>query len=268
MKHQTDNSHGIRSILFRPVVAVVTVILFMVFVFMTAGRTADASTDVAGLLRIVGISVASLETIPAESQDVPEDPEAMREREAALADLQEPGGERLQGPNLMRGEGASNPLFAAVDNVNSNPPAALIDVINNTSVPAFTGFAAWGAAYDAANNKVYFNNGGILHEYFPSTGTVNVLGQMTYNGSNVNFVGLAFHNGVLYGVRNIATEGLYTINTTTRDATLLFAYAMSFDLGGLDADPVTGIIYATNDATAAPTGRGARRWASSISSGG
>jgi hypothetical protein len=61
---------------------------------------------------------------------------------------------------------------------------------------------------------------------------------------------------VLYGVKNITNEAVYSIDTTTRVATVVIDYVDGdFDLGGFAADPNTGEFYATNDDTT-PNGSG------------
>ena len=107
-------------------------------------------------------------------------------------------------------------------------------------------------AYDAASNKLYWNNGNTLFSSaLGATLTPTNLGTFTYNGVGVNFVSLAFFNGSLYGTRNIATEGVYQIDPTTLVATLLYAYPTGFDMGGLDVDATTGLIYGLSDGASA-----------------
>lgn len=150
--------------------------------------------------------------------------------------------------------GAGHPLFVGVDDV--TVPAYRVDVITNDFMQAFLGFQVWGSAYDAANDKVYFNNGSTLYEW-PVGGSVNTLGTITDPaGATQTMVGLAFYNGTLYGIKNIANEAVYTIDTTTRVATVFIDYVdADFDLGGLAADPNSGELYATNDDTT-PNGSG------------
>src|SRR5690606_28561157 len=57
----------------------------------------------------------------------------------------------------------------------------------------------------------------------------------------------AWHNGVLYGTKNIATEAIWQIDTSTRVATILITYPTTHDMGGLAVDPNTGFFYATDD---------------------
>jgi hypothetical protein len=135
-------------------------------------------------------------------------------------------------------------------------PAYQIDVTTSATQQAFVGFQVWGAAYDQANNKVYFNNGSTLYEW-PVGGAVATLGTIVDPaGATQSMVGLAFYNGTLYGIRNIANEAVYTIDTATRIASVYIDFVdTDFDLGGLAADPNTGTLYATNDDTT-PNGSG------------
>lgn len=106
----------------------------------------------------------------------------------------------------------------------------------------------WGMAYDGASNTLYWNNGGTLYKSaFGPTLSPVALGSMTFNGGSVNFVGLTFHNGRLYGTRNIATEAVYSINIDTLTASQEYVYPSTFDFGGLEADPVSGILYGLSD---------------------
>ena len=149
---------------------------------------------------------------------------------------------------MHAGEGNPNnaPLFVGVDNV--DVPAYLIDPTTNISDTAFMGVEVWGAAYDAENGRVLFNDGAKLFEW-PLAGTPNLLGTTTNSdGSVFTFVGLAHYNGTLYGTRNLANEAVYAINMTTLSATVYIDYVDSnADFGGFSADPDTGIFYGTND---------------------
>ncbi len=146
------------------------------------------------------------------------------------------------------------PLFIGVDDVTI--PAYRVEPSTNAFQPEFTGYQVWGSAYDPANNKVYFNNGSTLYEW-PVGGSVATLGTITDPaGATQSMTGLAFYNGVLYGVKNIANEAVWAIDTTTRVATVFIDYVdADFDFGGLAADPNTGVLYATNDDTT-PNGSG------------
>jgi len=148
----------------------------------------------------------------------------------------------------------THPLFIGVDDAAISSYVG--NVSNNEWLQAFIGAQVWGAAFDVANNKIYFNSGATLYEW-PVGGTVTELGLITDTASrNQSLVGLAFYNGELYGMKNIANEAIYKINTSTRVATVYIDYVDGdFDLGGLAIDPNNGNIYATNDDTT-PLGSG------------
>jgi hypothetical protein len=141
--------------------------------------------------------------------------------------------------------------------------ATIYDVNPTTgaATPLYSGTGTdakpWGMAYDASTNTLYWNNGGTLFKspLLPTLVPQN-LGPMTFNGTSVNFVALAFSNGQLYGTRNIATEAVYTINTTTLEATQQYVYPAGFDFGGLDFDSSNGLLYGLSDSAPAPDVRG------------
>jgi hypothetical protein len=139
-----------------------------------------------------------------------------------------------------------------------------IDVGTGVATPLYSSSTSdakpWGMAYDAGTNTLYWNNGSNLYSSpLQNPLTPTLLGAMSYNSASVNFVGLSFANGKLYGTRNIATEAVYEIDPVTRIATLLWAYSTSFDFGGLDHDPSTGQLYGLTDTAPAPDVRGLYR---------
>lgn len=143
--------------------------------------------------------------------------------------------------------GSTKPLFAGVDDV--AVPAYLIDPADASTEIAFTGVQVWGAAYDAANARILFNSGSTLWEW-PVGGTAAQLGPMVDGGGAAqSLVSLAWHNGELYGTKNVTTEAIWKIDTTTRVATIFITYPTTHDLGGLAVDPNSGEFYATDDAT-------------------
>jgi hypothetical protein len=133
-----------------------------------------------------------------------------------------------------------------------------VDVTTGVSTPLYsattTDAKPWGMAYDPDSNTLYWNNGSVLFSSPFSLGglTPTNLGTMTFNSSSVNFVGLAFRNGMLLGTRNIATEAVYEIDPITRVATQQFVHNSSFDFGGLDVDYTNATLYGLSDT--APTG--------------
>lgn len=128
-----------------------------------------------------------------------------------------------------------------------------IDVLSGISTALYsasTGEAkAWGMAYDAGSNTLYWNNGGNLYaSAFSMSGlTPTLVASLTYNGGSVNFVGLGWQNGHLVGTRNISTEAVYSINPVTGVATLDWAYPTTFDFGGLDVDAADNKLYGLSD---------------------
>jgi hypothetical protein len=136
-----------------------------------------------------------------------------------------------------------------------------IDVMTGVATPIYsastTDAKPWGMAYDSSTNTLYWNNGSTLFSSpLGPTLTPTNLGGMTFNAATVNFVALGFHNGKLYGTRNVATEAVYEIDPVTLVATQSFVHPTTFDFGGLDWDASSGILYGLNDATGAPGGRG------------
>ena len=150
--------------------------------------------------------------------------------------------------------GGVYPLFMGVDD--TTIPAYTMDPTTNISATAFVGAQVWGAAYDPVNNIVYFNSGSTLYEW-PVGGAINILGTIEDGtGAGQSMVGLAFHDGQLYGTKNIANEAIYSIDTSTLIATVFIDFAdADLDCGGLSADPATGTFYCTND-DATPSGSG------------
>ncbi|MCB8967037.1 MAG: DUF4397 domain-containing protein [Ardenticatenaceae bacterium] len=146
------------------------------------------------------------------------------------------------------------PLLVGVDN--TAVPVYQIDPVTNNTVQAFTNAEVWGAAFDEVNNRLFFNSGSTLYEW-PIGGAVNQLGTIVDTGGVAQaIVGLAFHNGTLYGTKNIANEAVYIIDPTTLVATVYIDYVdADYDFGGLAVNPATGELYATND-DAAPFGSG------------
>jgi hypothetical protein len=112
----------------------------------------------------------------------------------------------------------------------------------------------WGMAFDPDTLTLYWNNGSTLYRSPLQNPLVpQNLGTMTFNQATVNFVALGFHNGQLYGTRNIATEAVYTIDPTTLVATQQYVYPTTFDFGGLDFDQTNGKLYGLTDT--APAGQ-------------
>jgi len=106
----------------------------------------------------------------------------------------------------------------------------------------------WGMAYAPSNNTLYWNNGGNLYSSpYSNALTPSAPTAMTFNGSTVNFVALAWRGGRLLGTRNIATEAVYEIDPATGVATQTYIHPSTFDFGGLDVDQTNGRLYGLSD---------------------
>jgi hypothetical protein len=110
-----------------------------------------------------------------------------------------------------------------------------------------------GMAADPATNTVYVTDVADLY-----AGPIGVgqhpplVGQTQVAGTNISFQGLAWARGTLYGSSVSSTagpEGIYSINLSTLEATLAFAFDPSGDyiVGGLAYNPADGLFYGTND---------------------
>lgn len=223
-----------------------TLVTLVVITLLIPAFSAAALADTGAAAR----SPATLNANPLQPSD---DPETLLEQATALAAEQNPGAAGSV-TSFPQGPSTQYPLFVGVDD--TTVPAYQIDVTTNASIQAFVGAQVWGSAYDAVNDKVYFNSGSTLYEW-PVGGAIAALGTITDpGGATQSMVGLAFYNGTLYGVKNIANEAVYTIDTNTRVATVFIDYLdADYDFGGLAADPNTGVLYATNDDTT-PFGSG------------
>jgi len=185
-----------------------------------------------------------------------DDLEAAREAELSRRAELEPAPARGLRPIAPVGD-ISNPLMIGVDD--AAIPAELVDptgVNSNVQVPL--GVQLWGAAFDVATNTVYISSGSTFHHWVVGDPSVTTIGSFTSaaDGSTLSMVTLGMHDGMLIAGRNISStnnpEGLYSVDPATGVATLLEAYADAggTDIGGLDSDPVTGLLYGTNDASA------------------
>jgi len=137
-----------------------------------------------------------------------------------------------------------------------------VDVTTAVATPIYSASTSmakpWGMAYDPSTNTLYWNNGSTLFSSPFSLGglTPVSLGTMMYNAATINFVGLGFRDGRLLGSRNISTEAIYEVNPATLQATQVYVYPTTFDFGGLDVDPTTGILYGLSDTAPAGNVRG------------
>ncbi len=160
-------------------------------------------------------------------------------------------------------------LLFAGSSTNVNDPAGAandvfsIDPVADTSSSILTGVGVWGATADIANQRILFTRASGLtpppgeigggDELFAiplAGGAATSLGRIVDGaGEGFRIDGLAISAGVLYGVNAGAGagNGFYSIDLMTLLATPIALFADS--IGGLDADPDTGIIYGTNDTT-------------------
>lgn len=195
--------------------------------------------------RIPAIALALLATALAPTPGArAESPETLAEQAAARAAESETA-PRPAPPAVPAGV-AGGPLFAGVDDTTIF--TYRIDPGTNTAQQQFDGFQVWGAAYDPVGDQVYFNNGSTLYVW-PVGGAVATVGTIADpGGAAQSMVGLAFHNGTLYGVKNIANEAIWAIDTTTAVATVQIDYVDGdLDCGGFAVDPSSGSFYCTND---------------------
>ncbi|HSM14127.1 MAG TPA: DUF4394 domain-containing protein [Thermoanaerobaculia bacterium] len=152
--------------------------------------------------------------------------------------------------------GITHPLLIGVDD--AAIPASLIDPTVPDYIDLPLGIAIWGAAFDPVERRFYLSSGSTLHHYDLDTATLTTIGTITssVNGATLVMEGLAFTGGILWGSRvgtaALNPEGIYTLDPATAVATLNSAFNVTTDqtLSGLDADPRTGTLYGTNDATA------------------
>ena len=139
-----------------------------------------------------------------------------------------------------------------------------LDIATGVSAgPVWTAAEAWGLADDDTNQVMYIVDGSILKAWpYGSASPAATLGTTTYLGATKAMVSAAHHNGVLYTNPNLAIEGFYTVDVVTATLTLVYTFsATTIDLGGLDFDPATGLLYGSNDAATyvdpqGTTGRG------------
>ncbi len=159
---------------------------------------------------------------------------------------------------------AATPAFGQLIVGNDQSGTATIYNVNPTtgvSTPIYSGSGndakPWGMGYDAASNTLYWNNGSTLYKsLFGPVLTPSTVGTMMFNAATINFVGLGFKNGKLYGTRNIATEAVYEIDPNTLIASQVYVHPSTYDFGGLDFDLTDGKLYGLSDTAPAPNVRG------------
>lgn len=108
----------------------------------------------------------------------------------------------------------------------------------------------WGMAYDGSTSTVFVADGSQLYGGVLGGGNPGFVSDISFNGSNIAIVGLAWDGDALYGSRNVSNEGIYRINTATGVSELVLDYDDAlFDFGGLAYNPDDGLFYGTNDDT-------------------
>jgi hypothetical protein len=132
---------------------------------------------------------------------------------------------------------------AAMDNFRLDVPTGV------STGPVWTGATAWGLADDDVNQVMYIINGSSLRAWpYGSASPATIIGTTTYQGAAKAYVSAAHHNGVLYVNPNLTIEGIYSVDVVTATATLIHTFFQAaMDLGGLDFDPATGLLYGSND---------------------
>lgn len=141
----------------------------------------------------------------------------------------------------------------------SDNDAFIIDVPGGaaTSVAQIN---VWGAAsngstvflssIDGASGSSVADN---LWAYNVASGGLTELGTVTgVGGAAIRLDGLAYSGGTLYGWNELASQsdvavGLYSIDLATLEATAAFIPSVGTNIGGIDADPSTGLIYGVDD---------------------
>jgi hypothetical protein len=124
-----------------------------------------------------------------------------------------------------------------------------LDIATGVSTgPVWTGAGPWGLADDDVNQVMYIIDGSALVSWPYGSAAVSLIGTTTYQGATKAYVSAAHHNGVLYVNPNLAVEGIYSVDVVTATSTLIHTFFQStIDLGGLDFDPATGLLYGSND---------------------
>jgi len=131
-----------------------------------------------------------------------------------------------------------------------------IDLATNGTTSIST-LSIGGMTADSENGVIYFtawqgtSGVGFANLYmFPVGGTPTQIGVLNLGGSeDFRIDGLAMVNGQLYGSRAaFDRDGLYLIDMTTFGVTLLDPLA-GRSVSGIDGDPVSGLIYGSDDAS-------------------
>jgi hypothetical protein len=114
-----------------------------------------------------------------------------------------------------------------------------------------------GAAFDPDTQTIYMvkSSGSELWDS-SLDGPPGFVVDITYAGSDLSPQGLAWAEGDLYASRNGSNEGIWRVNTTTGDATLVMGFSVPADwnFDGIAYNPLDGLFYGTNDDSGGPRG--------------
>ena len=103
-----------------------------------------------------------------------------------------------------------------------------------------------GLAFDPPNNRLFVSdlNANALHSYNLTTGVATFLSNFA---GATDIEGLAYDSSTqtLYGLSDGATEGVFKIDPSSGQTSLLATMTTSGIWRGLDIDPATGTLYAT-----------------------
>lgn len=134
----------------------------------------------------------------------------------------------------------------------------LLDVATTVSSgPVFTGQELFGLADDDTNMLLYGSEEGRVASWTYGSAAPMALAISPVDPSNGNSIrseAMFHHANVLYGVDEfgaVGQEGIYSFDLVTGAATLVYLYQdTALDIGGMDVDPTTGLVYGTSDAAA------------------
>lgn len=158
----------------------------------------------------------------------------------------------------------SGMLFAGTAGNSANPAdtqngIALIDPETGTVIFNAPDVQAWGAAADPVNRRILFSvasnsigslGGDELFALSYDGGVPESLGVILDPlGEPLRMDGLAVIAGQLYAALDGAPgggdpDGLYRVDITGKTSEIVSSFT---GIGGIDADPVTGLLYGTND---------------------
>lgn len=115
-------------------------------------------------------------------------------------------------------------------------------------LPLWTEIGATGLAADDQGRRIFISSGSELLVWPYGAREPEYVGRFRLGEGYVVMSGLAWLQGKLYGSVAGGYNGIYEIHPITLQATLVVPASEDMDLGGLEADPSTGKLYACNDA--------------------